>query len=120
MNSGKNKQIAADWLKAFNEKKLEDLLSLYDEHARHYSPNLKLRMPETKGLIQGKDKLREWWLDAFKRLPDLNYELVQLTADDTRVFIEYTRHMKGEEDLSVGEVLEIENGLIIFSRVYHG
>lgn len=120
MNSGKNRQIAIEWIKAFNEKKLEGLLSLYAENAHHYSPKLKLRMPETQGLIQGKDKLRAWWLDAFKRLPDLNYELVQLTADETRVFIEYTRHVKGEEDLSVGEVLEIENGLIIYSRVYHG
>jgi hypothetical protein len=34
--------------------------------------------------------------------------------------MEYMRHVKNEEDLRVGEVLQIKNGLIIFSRVYHG
>jgi len=34
--------------------------------------------------------------------------------------MEYIRHVNEEVDLSVGEVLQIENGLIIFSRVYHG
>ena len=34
--------------------------------------------------------------------------------------MEYIRHVEGDEDLKVGEVLEIKNGLIIFSRVYHG
>jgi hypothetical protein len=34
--------------------------------------------------------------------------------------MEYIRHVSGEDDLQVGEVLQIENGLIVFSRVYHG
>ena len=58
--------------------------------------------------------------DAFDRLPTLKYEVIKLTADDEQVFMEYIRHVDGEDDLSVGEVLQIENGLIIFSRVYHG
>jgi len=64
--------------------------------------------------------LREWWQDAFDRLPTLNYEVIKLTADDDQVFMEYMRHVKNEEDLRVGEVLQIKNGLIVFSRVYHG
>jgi hypothetical protein len=46
--------------------------------------------------------------------------VVKLTADDEQVFMEYTRFVDGEESLSVGEVLEIENGKIVASRVYHG
>jgi predicted SnoaL-like aldol condensation-catalyzing enzyme len=120
MNSNKNKEIAKIWLDAFNAKKLEVLLSLYSENAHHYSPKLKERKPETNGLIKGKAALREWWMDAFKRLPDLHYEVVKLTADEEQVFMEYTRSTANEPDLSVGEVLQIDNGLIVFSRVYHG
>jgi ketosteroid isomerase-like protein len=115
-----NKQIATKWFEAFNEHDLEKLLSLYNDNAKHYSPKLKIRIPETQGLIKGKQALREWWKDAFDRLPSLQYEVVKLTADDEQVFMEYIRHVNGEEDLSVGEVLQIENGLIVFSRVYHG
>jgi hypothetical protein len=34
--------------------------------------------------------------------------------------MEYVRQVEGEEDMLVAEVLEIEAGKIIFSRVYHG
>ena len=120
MSAQNNKQIATQWFKAFNEHHLENLLSLYDNEAQHYSPKLKNRMPETNGLIKGKQALRDWWKEAFDRLPSLQYEVIKLTADEDQVFMEYIRHVSGEEDLSVGEVLQIENGKIVFSRVYHG
>ena len=115
-----NKQIAMHWFEAFNEHDLEKLLALYHNDAEHFSPKLKIRLPETQGLIKGKAALRSWWQDAFDRLPSLKYEVNKLTADDEQVFMEYIRHVEGEEDLKVGEVLEIKNGLIVFSRVYHG
>ena len=120
MSALQNKEIALQWFAAFNEHNLEKLLSLYDDKAEHFSPKLKIRQPETNGLIKGKEALRSWWKDAFDRFPTLNYEVKKLTADDEQVFMEYIRHVKGEDDLRVGEVLEIRNGAIMASRVYHG
>jgi limonene-1,2-epoxide hydrolase len=114
-----NISIANEWFDAFNAKDLERLLSLYHDNAEHYSPKLKVRQPETNGLIRGKDSLRTWWRDAFDRLPSLRYEVLSLTANETRVFMEYIRHVSGEEDLQVGEVLEIKDNKIVASRVYH-
>lgn len=120
MNPEDLKNIANLWFKAFNEHNLENLLDLYDDEAEHFSPKLKIRQPETQGLIKGKNALRFWWKDSFERLPSLKYEIIKLTADSEQVFMEYTRKVDGEEDLKVGEILEIKNGKIIFSRVYHG
>ncbi len=114
-----NKEIAIKWFEAFNEHDVEKILELYDENAEHYSPKLKIRQPETNGLIKGKDALRAWWKDAFERLPYLKYEVIKLTADDEQVFMEYIRHTPGEEVLQVGEVLVIKHKKIIASRVYH-
>lgn len=114
------KNIANLWFKAFNEQNLYDLLDLYDESAQHYSPKLKAREPETNGLIKGKETLRRWWKDCFERLPTLKYQVNKLTADSRQVFMEYTRKVEGEEDMEIGEVLEIKDGRIVFSRVYHG
>jgi limonene-1,2-epoxide hydrolase len=115
-----NLTIAKSWFDAFNEHNLEKLLSLYDDEAVHYSPKLKVRQPETNGQVSGKDALRAWWQDAFERLPDLHYTFTTLTADDSRVFMEYTRIVPGEANMLVAEVLEIANGKITASRVYHG
>lgn len=115
-----NTLIAQRWFAAFNTHDLEALLVLYADDAKHFSPKLKLRRPETCGWVRGKDALRDWWRDAFDRLPTLRYEVLELTVDYARVFMEYIRHVEGEEDLRVGEVLEIKEGMIVASRVYHG
>lgn len=120
MKLQETEQIALKWFEAFNTHDLEKLLSLYDNNAKHFSPKLKIRKPETKGLVQGKEALREWWKDAFERLPSLNYMVTSLTANEARVFMEYIRKVDNEEDMLVAEVLEVKEGLIIASRVYHG
>jgi len=66
-----------------------------------------------------KEALRTWWRDSFDRLPTLNYEVITLTANENRVFMEYIRHVAGEDDMQVGEVLEITADKIKASRVYH-
>ena len=119
MTSDELKNIATLWFKAFNEHHLENLLDLYDDYAEHFSPKLKIREPETGGLIKGKEALRKWWKDCFERLPTLHYEVKKLTADSEQVFMEYTRKVEGEEDMNIGEVLEIKKSKIVFSRVYH-
>lgn len=112
--------IALKWFAAFNEHNFENLLALYHDDAKHYSPKLRIRKPETNGLVVGKAALREWWKDAFERLPTLHYHATSLTSNNDRIFMEYIRQVEGEQDMLVAEVLEIENGLIIASRVYHG
>ena len=115
-----NLTIATKWFEAFNEHALEKLLALYHNDAAHYSPKLKIRQPETNGLVRGKDALRAWWQDAFDRLPTLLYNPTTLTANNERVFMEYIRKVGNEPDMLVAEVLEIKDGLIVASRVYHG
>jgi ketosteroid isomerase-like protein len=111
--------IARKWFAAFNAHDLEKLLSLYANDAQHYSPKLKLRQPETQGLIKGKDALRSWWQDSFDRLPTLRYEPTKFITDESSVFMEYTRYVEGEDSMTVGEVLEVRDGVIVASRVYH-
>jgi ketosteroid isomerase-like protein len=112
--------LARRWLACFERADLEALLALYAEDAVHTSPKIRTRHPETGGFLRGKPALRAWWADAFGRIPGLRYEETSLTSDGRRVFMEYVRHAPGDPDLPVAEVLEVEGGLIVASRVYHG
>ncbi len=114
-----NEAIATQWFDAFNAHDLEGLLALYHDNAEHFSPKLKVRLPETQGLVRGKAALRAWWKDALERLPTLHYTPITLTANDERVWMEYIRHVEHEPDMKVAEVLEIRDGMIVASRVYH-
>ncbi len=120
MTPEKLQSIAFKWFDAFNDHNLEQLLSLYADDAEHFSPKLKIRKPETKGLVIGQDALRSWWQDAFDRLPSLHYKVTSLTANADRVFMEYVRTVEGEEDMLVAEVLIVNENKIVASRVYHG
>ena len=115
-----NLSIAHKWFEAFNNHNLEQLLSLYDDDAEHFSPKLKIKKPETDGLVKGKSSLHSWWQEAFSDLPTLHYKVTSLTANENRVFMEYIRTVADQDDMLVAEVLEIKEGKIVFSRVYHG
>ncbi|MBI3725887.1 nuclear transport factor 2 family protein [bacterium] len=120
MSGEKNREIARAWLAAWNARDLDRLLALYSEDAVHTSPKLRVKRPETKGEVRGKRALRDWWQDSFDRLPGLRYEEIALTSDDSRVFMEYVRRAPGDADMVVAEVLEVQQGKIVASRVYHG
>ncbi|HXN56733.1 MAG TPA: nuclear transport factor 2 family protein [Myxococcales bacterium] len=119
--------LARRWLSCFDTKDVDELVSLYAEDARHYSPKLRALRPETGGCIQGRAALRDWWADAFRRLPQLRYveqrvteQEGRVTAEEGRVVLEYLRLLPGEPDLPVAEVFEVRDGVIHESRVYHG
>ena len=112
--------IGQAWLDCFARRDLDGLLALYADDAVHASPKIRVRHPETGGVLRGKPALRAWWQDSFDRLPSMRYEPTALTADDRRVFMEYVRHVEGEAPYPVAEVLEVEGGTIVASRVFHG
>lgn len=120
MNPETLQSIAFKWFDAFNNHNLEQLLALYDDDAKHFSPKLKILKPETNGLVQGKQALHDWWQDAFDRLPSLQYKVTSLTANSDRIFMEYIRNVANENPMLVAEVLDVRDGKIIASRVYHG
>ncbi len=117
MTIKQNTTITFQWFDAFNEHNIEKLLALYHPDADHYSPKLKVRHPETKGIITGRAALHSWWAGAFERLPDLHYEIISLGVDKDYVMMKYKRTAAGEEDIEVNEMLNIKNGLIISSAV---
>ncbi len=112
--------IARAWLDCFARHDLDRLIALYAEDAVHTSPKIRVRHPDTGGVLRGHAALRAWWADAFARIPGLGYVLTTLTADDGRVFMEYVRKAPGDADLPVAEVLVVRDGKIVESRVYHG
>jgi ketosteroid isomerase-like protein len=114
------RSIAEQWLACFERRDLEGLLALYADDATHTSPKIRVRHPETGGLLRGKASMRAWWQDSFDRLPSMTYVPTALTADDERVFMEYVRKVDGEPEMPVAEVLEVRAGRIVASRVFHG
>lgn len=120
MAAPENVRIGRAWVRAFNAHDVPALVALYAEDATHISPKIRALHPETGGKLRGKAAIAGWWREAIERLPQLRYEATSFTADEHRVFVEYTRKVQGEPDLQVAEVFEVIAGRIVASRVYHG
>ena len=112
--------LAERWLACFEARDLDGLLALYTDDAVHTSPKIRVRHPETGGVLRGKSALRAWWGDAFARLPSMRYVPTAITADARRAYLEYVRKVDGEPDLPIAEVFEVEGERIAQSRVFHG
>lgn len=112
---------AKDWIAAINENNLDALLALYESDLVHYSPRLHAENPETKGIVKGKEEMREWETRALKKSHGLKYELAGLTCAEGEnwIVMEYRRTAKGQEPSTVVESFEFgETGLIESSCVY--
>ena len=112
--------IAERWLACFERRDLDGLLALYADDATHTSPKIRVRHPETAGQLRGKAAMRAWWADSFERLPSMRYVPTALTANGERVVMEYVRRVDGEPDMPIAEVLDVNDGKIVASRVFHG
>lgn len=119
-DSNDTRAIAEAWHAAFEARDLDALLALYADDATHTSPKIRTLHPETGGKLAGKAAMREWWADAFRRLPSLRYITTSITADPDRVLLEYLRRVDGEPDMPIAEVFDVRGGLIVASRVFHG
>ena len=121
-DAGSLGSLARRWLAAFNGRALDTLLALYADEARHFSPKLLARRPETEGVVTGRAALRDWWADCFERLPGLHYEERSIATSPAsgRILLEYDRTVPGEPTLAVAEAFTVRRGLITESRVYHG
>jgi ketosteroid isomerase-like protein len=109
--------IIQQWIASFNNQDVHAIVNLYAIDATHYSPRLLKMQPNTNGLIAGHEALKNWWLDAFKRLPTLQYELLEIVENAEEVIISYKRIVDGEEPTIVQESFVIEDGWITKSTV---
>ena len=72
--------FAERWLAAWNAHDLDAVLALFHDHVVFTSPLAIKVVPESEGILRGKDALRAYWNAALKLVPDLHFELTRLFA----------------------------------------
>ena len=109
------------WDEALGKKDIEASLSLYADDASIESPLVQHLMNTKEGIVQGKERLREFIARVFQTNPPQRKRFKQGHFSDGRVLTwEYPRVSPEGEQMDLVEVMEIENGLIKRHRVYWG
>ena len=75
-----SRPFAERWLAAWNAHDLDAVMTLFHEDVVFTSPLAIKVVPESEGVLHGKEALRAYWSAALKLVPDLHFELTRLFA----------------------------------------
>ncbi len=111
------RHFAAGWIAAWNARDLEKVLAHYAEHIELSSPLAARLVPESGGVIRGREALRAYWTLGLSRNPDLHFELAEV-LEGVRYLVLLYRNQRGQR---VAEALTFdEQDLVIRASIAHG
>ena len=103
------RQFAQQWVDAWNAHDLDAVLSHFSDDAEFSSPVAAQLLPETGGVLRGKEAIRGYWAVGLEKIPDLRFEVVDVYTGIATIVINYRNHAGN----LVNEVLRLnDEGLV--------
>jgi len=106
MNADK---FAKAWIESWNSHDLEDIMKHYSEDIEITTPMIKLAAGIESGSLKGKEEVRAYWKKALDKIPDLHFELVEVTSGVDSVALYYKSLMN---KMAIEVMFFNENGLV--------
>ncbi|GET39648.1 nuclear transport factor 2 family protein [Microseira wollei] len=116
MNEQDAINLAQNWLDDWNRHDLDAILSHYAEDIEFTSPFIVQLMNDSRGKIQGKSALREYFAKGLAAYPELRFELEQILVGVDSIVI-YYRSIKNL--LAAEWMLINEEGLVVSVRSHY-
>jgi ketosteroid isomerase-like protein len=101
--------FARRWADQWNSRDLEGLLSHFTDDVVFTSPIAAKVLPESGGVLRGKEAVRQYWGEGWRRIPGLHFEVVAVYAGVNTVVINYRNHTGA----LVCEVLSFEGDQVV-------
>ena len=103
------KKFAKEWIDSWNSHDLDDIMMHYSEEIEITTPMLKLAAGIESGSLQGKEQVRAYWQKALIKIPDLHFELIEVTSGIDSVALYYKSVMN---KMAIEVMFFDENGLV--------
>jgi ketosteroid isomerase-like protein len=103
------KKFAEKWIESWNSHDLEDIMKHYAEDIEITTPMIKLAGGIESGSLQGKEQVKAYWKKALDKIPDLHFELVDVTSGVDSVALYYKSVMN---KMAIEVMFFDENGLV--------
>lgn len=81
--------FARKWIDSWNSHQLNDILTHYSDDIEITTPMIKLATGIDSGSLKGKDEVAAYWQKALRNLPDLKFELMDVTVCINSVALYY-------------------------------
>ena len=83
------KKFAREWIESWNSHDLDRILSHYSDDLEITTPMIKVALNIESGSLKGKANVRRYWEAALKKIPDLRFELVDVTQSVDSIAVYY-------------------------------
>ncbi|SBV01101.1 Ketosteroid isomerase homolog [Streptomyces sp. DpondAA-D4] len=103
------RRFAARWQDDWNSHDLDRVLAHYAEDVTFSSPMIARLTGDEAGTLHGKAALRAYWSTGLEKIPDLEFEVIDVRAGVDALVIDYRNQIGGR----VYEVLTFRDGLIV-------
>src|SRR4029078_6841758 len=82
-------ELSAAWEAAWNSHDLDAVLAHFADKVVFYSPYAAQVLPETGGVLRGKDELRRDWDEGLRLVPDLRFTVEGVNAGVSSLVLHY-------------------------------
>lgn len=72
-------EFAREWIGAWNSHDLDRILAHYQDDFEITTPMIKLTLGGDAGTLKGKEAIGAYWRAALDKVPDLHFELLDVT-----------------------------------------
>lgn len=83
------KHFAEEWIQTWNSHDLDQILAHYSDDFEITTPMIKTVMGIESGTLKGKAAIREYWQTALNKIPDLRFELKEVTESVGSIALYY-------------------------------
>lgn len=81
--------FANEWIDSWNSHDLDRILSHYAEDFEITTPMIKIALGIDSGTLKGRESIRKYWEKAFEIVPNLHFELIDITQSIDSIAIYY-------------------------------
>jgi ketosteroid isomerase-like protein len=93
--------FAEEWINAWNSHNLEKILHHYTDDFTMETPMALKLVPESGGVLKGKEAVGAYWKTGLERIPDLFFELHEVLISINGVTLYYTNRATGKRTAEV-------------------
>jgi ketosteroid isomerase-like protein len=87
------KTFAHEWIESWNSHDLDKILDHYSDDFEITTPMIRVALGIESGSLKGKENVRNYWQEAFKKVPNLKFELIEVTQSTNSIAIYYNAVM---------------------------
>ncbi len=112
--------FADEWINAWNSHDLERILSHYSADFTIETPMAAILYPQSAGRVCGKEEVRAYWEIGLERIPDLNFELIEVLTGINGLTIYYKNTATGKrsaEMMHFNDEGEVCNATVHYSNL---